>query len=177
MKTGRCLCRGWFQEILAPHGLAATISARTGSHGFSDTSLLTLLTRFLRHNCNHPSTTFAGRWRCFGRDSIRMNAARSWTMRSVRVNQASAQRGQPTCSQPTWSPPRNRQLYNLTNTRSGSTFSLRFVASARDYGPCIVLQGGHAACFPCRTCRKADRQRRPGRLTIWTDARSSAGGL
>src|SRR6267378_2316229 len=53
-----------------------------------------------------------------GRDLIRMNAAMSWTMRSVRVNPASALRSQTTCSQPTWSPPRNRQHYHLTNTRS-----------------------------------------------------------
>ena len=37
---------------------------------------------------------------------------------------------------------------------TGSTFSLRFVAPARDYGPCRALQGGHAACFRVERVKK-----------------------
>src|SRR5258708_8507150 len=83
-----------------------------------------------------------------GRDLIRMNAAISWTMRSVRVSQAFALRSQTSCSRPTWSPPRNRRHYHLTNTRS----PVPLLASLRctpqpDCGPCRVLRGGHVACI------------------------------
>ena len=33
-----------------------------------------------------------------------------------------------------------------------------------------VLQGGHAACILCRTCREADRQHALGWATISTEA-------
>ena len=94
-----------------------------------------------------------------GRDLIRMNAAMSWTMRSVRLSQASALRLQTTCSQPTCGPPRNRQHYHLTNTRDHQFhFWLRSVAPAAGLRTLLSVAGRTRLLDPCRRCREADRQ-------------------
>jgi hypothetical protein len=69
-------------------------------------------------------------------------------------------RSQTTCSQPTWSPPRNRQHYNLTNTRSPVPLlaSLRCTPQ-RDFGSCRGLRGGHAACILVERVEKATDNR------------------